>query len=175
MIPFKTIFIAFSLTLALAWPAVAGNTGTDHSGHGGHQMTDQQGGGHTMGKPASAHGGMDHSGHSGDLLHESDVDGYKFAYHTIDMAGKKAFMKGKEHITHHMMVYITGPDGQTLTNATVGFLIEGPGGDQKLMCMGMGGGYGADASFKTPGKYTVKTKAVAGDVKLMDAFDHEVK
>lgn len=180
----KIVFIAISITLAPAWPVLAGNTDSGHSGHGTHQITDQQGdgghqmqhgGGHTMGKPASGHGTMDHSGHSGDLLHESEVNGYKFTYHTIDMASKMAFMKGKEHITHHMMVYITGPDGQTVTNAKVGYLIQGPERDQKLMCMGMGGGYGADVSFKEPGKYTVKTKAVAGDVTLMDAFEHEVK
>ena len=175
---FRTIIIAFSFTLALAWPVMAANTGHDHSGHGGAQDTGgqqmmQHGGGHTMGQTMGQ--SMDHSGHNGDLIHESEVNGYKFAYHTIDMADKMAGMKGMAHLTHHMMVYITGPDGKTVDGAKVGYLIDGPGGEQKAMCMGMGDGYGADVSFKEPGKYTVKTKAMAGDVKLMDSFEYEVK
>ena len=41
--------------------------------------------------------------------------------------------------------------------------------------MGMGDGYGADVSFEDKGSYTVKTKVVAGDKKIMDSFEYEMK
>ncbi len=131
---------------------------------------------HKHGKHQAAQTGMDHSGHAGEMIHQSMVDGYHFAYHLIDVGKHMSGMQGKSHITHHMMVYVTDPDGQALDAGRVGYLIQGPEDSrQQVMCMAMGGGFGADVSFKQTGHYTVKTKVMAGEVKLFDQFEYDVK
>jgi hypothetical protein len=121
---------------------------------------------------------MDHSGHRGPNIHNSTVDGYSLTYHLIDMQEKMKDMENMPEMqaTHHMMVYVTGPDGAVLGQAKVGYLVVGPDGNkQKLMAMGMKDGFGADVDFKAPGAYTVKTKAVANGATLLDQFTYEVK
>lgn len=121
---------------------------------------------------------MDHAAHRGPNIHNSNVDGYSLAYHLIDMREKMKDMENMPEMkaTHHMMVYVTGPDGAVLAQAKVGYLVEGPDGHkQRLMAMGMSDGFGADVDFKASGTYTVKTKAVANDTTLLDQFTYEVK
>ena len=120
---------------------------------------------------------MDHSGHRGANLHNSSVDGYSLSYHLIDLREKMKDMENMPEMkaTHHMMVYVVGPDGTPLAQAKVGYLVVGPDGQQqKLMAMGMSDGFGADVDFGAPGAYTVKTKAVANGTTLLDQFTHEV-
>ena len=125
--------------------------------------------------------GIDHSGHVGDMIHESTVDGFRFAYHLIDIQKNPEQMndmKGSKESekTHHLMVYVMDPDGQSVQRAKLGYLVEGPNGaKQKLMAMGMQGAYGANVDFTNKGSYTIKTKIVTGDKKLFDRFSHEVK
>jgi hypothetical protein len=139
---------------------------------------------HDMAQMATDNGmkGMDHSGHGGENIHNAVVDGYRFAYQLIDIREKMADMKAAGHAhegmdaTHHLMVYIENPDGTTVDDAQVGFLVEGPDGTkQKIMCMGMGGGFGADVSLGGSGDYLIKTKVVAGEIKLIDAFPYPEK
>ena len=124
---------------------------------------------------------MDHSGHVGVVIHESTIEGYGFAYHLIDIRKGTAEMKdmkgSKEaDMTHHLMVYIMDPKGRAVEGAKLGYLVEGPdGAKQKLMTMGMQNAYGANVNFKNKGTYTVKTKFLAGDKKLLDRFSYEVK
>ena len=123
---------------------------------------------------------MDHSGHIGALIHESTIDGYRFAYHLIDIQKNPEQMKDMKDAkavkkTHHLMVYVMDPDGQAVQQAKLGYLVEGPNGvKQKLMAMGMQGAYGANVDFRNKGTYTIKTKIVTGDKKLFDRFKHEV-
>ena len=123
---------------------------------------------------------MGHSGHIGALIHESTIDGYRFAYHLIDIQKNPEQMKDMKDAkavkkTHHLMVYVMDPDGQAVQQAKLGFLVEGPNGvKQKLMAMGMQGAYGANVDFRNKGTYTIKTKIVTGDKKLFDRFNHEV-
>jgi hypothetical protein len=87
-------------------------------------------------------------------------------------------MKGSKEadMTHHLMVYIMDPKGRAVEGAKLGYLVEGPdGAKQKLMTMGMQNAYGANVNFKNKGTYTVKTKFLAGDKKLLDRFSYEVK
>ena len=117
----------------------------------------------------------EHSGHAGKLIHSDTVDGYRLAYHLIDI---RKHVKDRKDIdvTHHLMVYITDPEGHALNKAKVGYLITGPNGEkQKRMTMGMGGGFGADVKFKEEGAYTVKTKIVVGKKRLLNQFAYEVK
>ena len=114
----------------------------------------------------------------GKHIHTSNADGHELAYYLIDMGNTGSEMEGHEghghqSPTHHLMVYITGPAGDQITDAKTGFLIEGPDGEkQKTMAMGMSGGYGADVSLGASGKYTIRTKAVAEGTTVMDAFEY---
>ena len=141
----------------------------------------------TGGSPAFAAGShehesaTDHSGHVGDMIHESDIEGYRFAYHLIDMRKNPKMMEGMKGTkdadkTHHLMVYVTDPEGSSVEAAKLGYLVEGPGGaKQKLMAMGMQGAYGANVNFNDKGTYMIKTKFLAGDKKLFDKFSYEVQ
>ena len=123
----------------------------------------------------------DHSKHVGAMIHESTIEGYRFAYHLIDIqksTEKMKDMKGSEEVdtTHHLMVYVNDADGHAVEAAKLGYLVEGPdGAKQKLMTMGMQGAYGANVNFKNKGTYTIKTKFLAGDKKLFDRFNYDVK
>ncbi len=124
---------------------------------------------------------IDHSGHVGVMIHESTIDGYRFAYHLIDIQKSPEQMKDMKNPnesdkTHHLMVYVIDPEGQAVQKAKLGYLVEGPNGaKQKIMAMGMQGAYGANVDFRNKGSYTIKTKIVTGDKKLFDRFNHEVK
>ena len=68
------------------------------------------------------------------------------------------------------------PDGVAVPSARVGYLVETPDGSRrKRMCVGMGGGYGADLDLSTPGAYIVKSKLVMKDKKIMDQFNYVVR
>ena len=175
-----------ALTLGLCLPAFAGNM--DHGSmkgmdHGSMKDMDH---GSMKGMEMKGDHEMDHEGHMGQEIHESEVDGYKFAYHTMDNAAameKMKDMKGMEMKghdmsqmkSHHLMLYIMGPDGKPVQDAKVGYKVEGPAGEQKAMTMGMKGGFGADVDFKAKGTYEIKTKAMVGDKTLVDDFKYEVK
>ncbi len=131
---------------------------------------------------------MDHSAHnmSDDStmekpFHKSMVDGYNLKYKLIDMRAKMKDMKGVEHVkaTHHLMVYKSMKHGthvMPVAKAKVGFLVEFSDGKKATaMAMAMGGGFGADINLGQKGKYTIKTKVVDGDKKLVDEFHHIVK
>ena len=114
----------------------------------------------------------------GKHIHTSTADGHELAYYLIDMGDAGSEMEGHEGHghqgpTHHLMVYITDPEGKPVPDAKTGFLIEGPDGEkQKTMAMGMSGGYGADVSLGASGKYTIRTKAVAEGGTVMDSFEY---
>ena len=121
----------------------------------------------------------DDSGRRGKLIHTSRVDGYELAYHLIDMHGEGAKMEAKGSLggqkpTHHLMLYVTAPGGQTVDQARTGFLIKGPDDStQKVMAMAMSGGYGADISFQASGEYTIKAKVVSADKTMIDGFIYQ--
>ncbi|MGD9973230.1 MAG: hypothetical protein AB7S77_09235 [Desulfatirhabdiaceae bacterium] len=135
-----------------------------------------------MSADMKGHSGSDMSGHSmnqmgqkGEKIHHASINGYQLTYELIDMREKMKNMPAMTN-THHLMIYIRDNTGKAVENAMVGYLVEGPGGQQKAMSTGMGsGGYGADISLKSSGNYTIKTKIVAGEVKLMDEFMFPVK
>lgn len=117
----------------------------------------------------------------GKHIHTSTADGHELAYYLIDMGDAGSEMEGHEGQghqgpTHHLMVYITDPEGNQITDAKTGFLIKGPDGEkQQTMAMGMSGGYGADVSLGSSGKYTVMTKAVAEDTTVIDSFEYSAE
>jgi len=126
--------------------------------------------------PAAAQDSDGHEGHQmGEQIRETTIDDHQLSYRLIDMREQMKGETGKT-TTHHLMVTITGPDGQPVKGATVGFLVKGPDGtDQKAMAMTMGDSYGADVYLGDPGTYTIRSKAVFGDKKLIDGFNYEMQ
>ena len=135
--------------------------------------------GHDMGK----------SDKIGALIHESVVDGYMLSYHFMDLRDKKPDdkdkaamdashnMAGKEiDKPHHLMVYVMDKNNKAVLKGKVGFMIKNAEWDaQKEMGMFMSEGFGTTADMKKKGVYTITTKLVLGDKKLMDKFDYEMK
>jgi hypothetical protein len=73
------------------------------------------------------------------------------------------------------MVYLTDANGNSVKDAKVGYLVVNPDGTkQKLMCMNMKNGFGSDINLKQKGTYTIRTKALSGDTKIMDQFSYKV-
>jgi hypothetical protein len=189
----RTLVVA-AFGVALATPGLAGNMGQGSAGgmgqdsmkgmdHGAMKGMDQ---GSMKGMEMKGGHEMDHEGHMGQEIHESTVEGYRFAYHTMDNAEAMEKMKDMKGMSmkgmdmsqmksHHLMLYIVGPDGKKVEDAKVGYLVEGPNGEQKAMTMGMEGGFGADVDLKAKGTYEIKAKAIVGDKTLVDEFKYEVK
>ena len=174
-----TIIAAFILAIASNGMAedmshdMGNNTSMEKMDHGMHKMDAAKGSGMMD---------MDHSGHIGENIHNSVVDGYQFSYQLMDIRKKMAAMKEAGHMhegmdaTHHLMVYIKTPKGESIEAAKVGYLVKGPDGStQKKMCMGMSDGYGSDLTLANSGDYVIKTKAVANGKKLLDEFTYTVK
>ena len=125
----------------------------------------------------------------GDLIHESVVDGYMLAYHFMDLQDsksdgmEKASMDKTHALTnkeiekpHHLMVYIMDKNHKLVLKGKVGFLIKDEEGSvQKLMGMYMSRGFGTTADMKKKGTYSITTKALLGDKKIMDKFNYEMK
>ena len=121
------------------------------------------------------HSGMSHGSHAGQLIRETSVEGYGLTYRLIDMQARMKDMADMPEMdaTHHLMLYIHPPAGNSIEQPRVGFLVEDPDGEtQKVMAMAMSGGFGADLDLSQKGDYTIKSKAVFGDVKLIDEFKY---
>ena len=125
---------------------------------------------------------MNGSGKIGALFHESTVDGYMLSYYLMDLRDQKADEAASDHSgkdmdkPHHIMVYIMDKDHKPVLKAKVGIMIKNDtGSPQKAMAMYMSKGFGITADMKQKGVYTIITKALVGDVKLMDRFTYEMK
>jgi len=128
---------------------------------------------------------MGSSDRIGELFHESMQEGYMLSYYLMDLRDQKKDDKASEHSAHakkdmdkphHIMVYIMDKDHKTVTKGKVGFLIKLEGAQtQKAMGMYMSKGFGITADMKKKGTYAITTKAVLGNVKLMDKFTYEMK
>jgi len=132
---------------------------------------------------------MAKSGRIGDLIHESVIDGYMLSYHFMDLRDQKtdgmdkAVMDKTHAMTnkemdkpHHLMVYIMDKNHKPVLKGKVGFLFkDSEGNSQKVMGMYMSRGFGTTADMKEKGVYTITTKMILGDKKLMDKFDYEIK
>jgi hypothetical protein len=176
---FEMLFAILGSIVISAFPVAAGNMG------GGHGGASHGGGGHDSrgsyhGEPSNSahgHGETRGPGMKGEKIHSSSVDGYQLTYELVDMRERMEDMPDMPEMpgTHHLMVYVEGPDGAPAENAKTGFLIQGPDGEkQTVMCVGMGGGYGADVKMDEKGAYSIKTKIVRGNDKVFDSFTHRV-
>lgn len=128
-------------------------------------------------------------GRIGDLIHESFVDGYMLAYHSLDLRNPKSdgmdkatmdrtrAMTNKEMVKpYHLMVYIMDKNHKLVLKGNVGFLIKDPeGNSQKAMGLYMSRGFGTTADMKKKGTYNITMKAMLGDNRIMDNFKYEMK
>ena len=124
------------------------------------------------------HGGISHGSNDGELIRETTVKGHGLSYRLIDMQERMKDMADMPEMdaTHHLMLYIHPPAGKRIEAPKVGFLVEGPNGEtQKAMAMAMSGGFGADLDLSKKGDYTIKSKAVFGEVKLIDGFEYTIE
>ena len=163
--------LAALIGLALALPASAGDMD-----HGAMKGMDH---GSMKGAEMKEHG--QHSAEWGPSIHESSVDGYTITYHLMDnraAMAKMGDMKGHDMSrmkSHHLMIFIAGPDGTRVEDAKVGYKVEGPAGEQKTMAMAMKGGFGADVELGAKGTYEIKAKALVGEKALLDEFQYDVR
>ena len=124
----------------------------------------------------------------GDLIHESVVDGYMLSFyfmdlrdqntskHSMDMDHSKSMKSKKMDKPHHLMVYIMDKNHKPVIKGKVGFMIKDARGNaQKAMGMFMSNGFGTTAAMKKKGVYSITTKAMLNDKKLMDKFDYEIR
>ena len=132
---------------------------------------------------------MKESDRIGGLIHESIVDGYMLSYYFMDLRDKKTDDKDKAATDashnmadkemdkpHHLMVYIIDKNYTPVLKGKVGFMIKNTQGTaQKEMGMFMSEGFGTTADMKKKGVYSITTKIVLGDKKIMDKFDYEIK
>ena len=121
---------------------------------------------------------MAKSGKIGDLIHESSVNGYMLSYYFMDLRDQKDNKQDMDTMNkpHHLMVYIMDKNHNPILKGKVGFMIKNDQGKaQKSMGMFMSKGFGTTADMKEKGVYTITTKAMLGDKKIMDRFDYEIK
>ena len=115
----------------------------------------------------------------GTEVRSAKADGYTFRYELIDMLAGMKDHQGHDMSkvkSHHLMVYVTDPEGKTVRQAKVGYLVTGPDkAEQKVMAMFMEGGFGADIDLKVKGAYKVLTKLAAGDKTVKDEFTYTLK
>jgi len=122
----------------------------------------------------------------GTLVHESVVDGFMLSYYLMDLRDQKGEEKSESKAMsmdkkqmekpHHIMVYIMDKTHAPVLKGTVGFMIkDDQGTPQKAMAMYMSKGFGITADMTKKGVYTITSKALLGDVKLVDSFTHEMK
>ena len=124
------------------------------------------------------HSGMSHGSHAGQLIRETMVEGYGLTYRLIDMQARMKDMADMPEMeaTHHLMLFVHHPEEKSIEQPNVGFLVEGPNGKtQKVMAMAMSGGFGADLDLSEKGDYTIKSKAVFGEIKLIDGFEYTIE
>lgn len=76
----------------------------------------------------------------------------------------------------HIMVYIMDKNHNPVLKGRVGFMIKDAGGhSQKAMAMFMSRGFGTTFNMKKKGVYTIVSKAIVDNKKLMDRFQYEIK
>ncbi|MBI5445976.1 MAG: hypothetical protein HY900_32775 [Deltaproteobacteria bacterium] len=139
---------------------------------------------------STGHGGMDHGSmgasqskgqaRMGKKVGESKSEGYKFEYYVIEMKEMMKTMPMKDMDmskmkSHHLMVYVTSPGGKPIEEGKVGYRIQGPAGEVKVMAGPMTGGFGADVDLKEKGAYKISTKALAGEKTVSDEFTYTAK
>lgn len=147
---------------------------------------------------AADHGAMDHStmdhgaapaaaaagkpARLGVEIRSAAVSGYTLTYNLIDMKqlmqqSATPMTHGAEQMkSHHLMVYVVGPDGKPVTSGKAGYLVIQPGKvEVKAMAMFMQDGFGADVDFVAKGDYKVTTKIALGGTTLVDEFTYTVK
>jgi hypothetical protein len=170
-----TLTLGALLTLTAAPLAAAMDHGSmDHGSQGAVSGT------HDTTPVVGAAGGTSHHGLE---IRKAVVSGYKLTYNLIDM---KSMMQSTQMPmthnsdikmkSHHLMVYVVGPESKPATSGKVGYLVIQPDKTEfKTLTMLMEDGYGADVDLVAMGDYKITTKIVLGGTTLVDEFVYTVK
>ncbi len=156
------------LASSLAAIALLSACATSRTAMAGRPMTDQ-----STGTP------------HGNKVREAKVEGYVLRYYVIDLDGASRYM------THHLMLYVTGPDGRPTPGGTATFKVTahdqaeqtfvasfGRGGSRtifrplKRTGIPMETGYGADVKFKRGSAYTISTRLGVSGKQVVDEFEY---
>lgn len=129
---------------------------------------------------------------AGESIRQATVEGYHLEYYLLAL-GDAPVPRGP---THHLMLYLTGPDGKPVEDAQAVYRVTGPGGPRpevrafytkgrRVVRRGSGtptaagapmeGGYGADISLPDRASYRVATQIVTAAVTLRDEFAYEMR
>lgn len=121
----------------------------------------------------------------GQNIRKVDVSGYSLSYYLLDVIEKHItgvmpsettssdFNKMK---SHHLMVFVTRPNGRPATEGKAGFLVVQPNKtESRDIAFTMDGGFGSDVDLPSKGDFTITTKIVLADVDLLDRFVYTVK
>jgi len=175
---FRNVTLGALLTLAAASTAFA----MDHSAHGAmdHGTQGSKGGVHDA---VPAGGAAAQPARHGVEIRKAVVSGYTFSYNLIDMkqmmqSNSMPMTHGSDNKmkSHHLMVYLVGPDGKPATNGKVGYFVIHPDKtDFKTLTLPMAGGFGSDIDLVAQGDYRITTKIALGDTTVVDEFVYTVK
>lgn len=137
-----------------------------------------------MAQPALADPAVKSSSY-GVNIRKAEVSGYTLTYYLLDVATKQAtnvmpseatssdFYKMK---SHHLMVFVTRPDGRPATEGKAGFLVTRPNKTEtRDIAFSMDGGFGSDVDLPSTGDFAIATKIVLADVDLLDRFVYTIK
>lgn len=149
---FCTIAVAALLALAAAQPVLAANPAGSSSRYGAE-------------------------------IRKVELSGYTLTYKLIDIhtmnvttVMPKSSDDGGHMKSHHLMVFVTRPDGRPVTQGKAGYLVVQPNkAEAKDIAVPMDGGFGTDVDLSFNGDYTITAKLALPDADLVDTFIHTVK
>jgi len=123
----------------------------------------------------------------GRMIRQAKVEGYFVHYHLLDRKERDQLLRGLDgeatpgvdasgRATHHLMVYLWGPDGRFIPSAKVRLRITAPDGRTVTTpTVSMQDGHGADVVLPVAGKYDVVMEADVGAKALTDEFSFDLK
>lgn len=121
----------------------------------------------------------------GENIRKTQISGYTLTYYLLSVAEKQVtnimptettssdFNKSK---SHHLMVFVSRPDGRPATEGKAGFMVVQPNKTEtRDIAVSMDGGFGSDVDLPFKGDFTITAKIVLVDVDLLDKFVYSVK
>ncbi len=118
-------------------------------------------------------------------IRKTQISGYTLTYYLLDVSEKQATSVMPSETTssdfnrsksHHLMVFVTRPDGRPAMEGKAGFRVVTPKKtESREMAVSMDGGFGSDVDFPGNGDFNITTKIVLVDVDLLDEFVYKIK
>lgn len=118
----------------------------------------------------------------GEVIRKTQVAGYTLEYTLIGIPELDATSvmprtsyDGGYDKTHHLMVFVSRPDGRRVTSGAVSLVVTAPNKTtQAPIARAMDGGHGADVELRFRGSYAVSAKLGLPDGDVADTFEYTV-